>query len=224
MRPNRSAAMLEDVTSSTDKPTPAVPESVALLQRYQGGDEAALNELLERYYPRVLRIVNARLGPKLREKVDVEDIAQGTLMRATQALGNFEVREDASLIHFMAKLAQNEILHNAEHFGAQKRDVFREEGLEKHGATGSDSVFERPFVSDSTSPGSRAERREMAELVDECLSELNEDQREVILLRDYAGGSWKFVAESLERPSPEAAMQLYQRARITLAAIVQRRI
>ena len=211
------------MTCPPNEPTPAVPESVVLLQRYQDGEEAALNELLERYHPRVLRIVNARLGSKLRGKVDVDDIAQGTLMRAMQALKDFEVREDASLIYFMAKLAENEIRHMAEHFGAQKRDMLREEGLELQGANADDSVFDQPLVSDSTSPGSKVERREMAKIVDECLSELNEDQREVILLRDYAGGSWKLVAESLGRPSPEAAMQLYQRARIALAARVQRR-
>lgn len=202
----------------------ATPESVLLLKRYQTGDEDALNELLARYYPRVLRIVGARLGPQLRGKVDVEDIAQDTLLSAAKSLGDLEIAEDASLICWMASVAENQVRRAAEHFGAQKRDMGREEGLVRPTPGAEDSTLDVQLVSESTSPGSRVERAEMSGIVDECLAQLEEDQREVILLRDYAGGSWKFVAERLQRPSPDAAMQLYRRARIELAEKVQLRI
>jgi hypothetical protein len=46
----------------------------------------------------------------------------------------------------------------------------------------------------------------------------------VILLREYAGGSWAFVAEELGRPSAGAARQLYLRARDELRERVRRRV
>lgn len=47
--------------------------SLVLLERYQGGDEAALNKLMTRYYPRVERIVRARMGGFLRSRMEVEE-------------------------------------------------------------------------------------------------------------------------------------------------------
>jgi RNA polymerase sigma-70 factor (subfamily 1) len=208
---------------SPDREPVVTPESVLLLKKYQTGDEDALNELLARYYPRVLRIVSARLGPALRGKVEVEDVAQETLMSAAKSLGDLEIAEDASLICWMASVAENQVLRAAEHFGAQKRDMHREEDLARPKPGSEESTFDVALVSESTSPGSRVERSEMSRIVDECLAQLPEDQREVILLREYAGGSWSFVAERLQRPSADAAMQLYRRARISLAEKVQLR-
>jgi len=199
------------------------PESVLLLRRYQTGDEDALNELLARYYPRVVRIIGARLGPALRGKVEVEDVAQETLMSAARSLGGLEIAEDASLICWMASVAENQVRRAAEHFGAQKRDMHREQELVRPSQDAEASTFDVDLVSESTSPGSRVERIEMSRIVDECLAELPEDQREAILLREYAGGSWTFVAERLQRPSADAAMQLYRRARVSLAERVRLR-
>ncbi|MDP6764070.1 MAG: sigma-70 family RNA polymerase sigma factor, partial [Planctomycetota bacterium] len=148
---------------------------------------------------------------------------QEALIRASQNLATFEKREDATLIDWLAKIVENEVLRQAEHFAAQKRDPRREEALDRPtaGETGLDLA---DALGDETAgPVTRVSRAELAEIVDECLTELPEDHREVILLRDYAGGSWSFVAERLDRPSADAAMQLYRRARIALAERVRRR-
>jgi RNA polymerase sigma-70 factor (ECF subfamily) len=204
------------------QPSPE-PNSVSLVRRYQDGDEGALNALLTRYYPRVERIVRARLGPRLRAKVEVQDVAQGAMIRAIKHIQTFEMRDDASLINWMARLVENEILGLAGHYGAQKRNTDLEEPLEGLPAGDGDSGFDRELARESTSPGSRVARRELEDIVDECLAQLPEKQREVILLRDYTGGSWEFVAESLGSPSGDAARQFYRRARIELATLVQQR-
>ncbi|HJP01193.1 MAG TPA: RNA polymerase sigma factor [Planctomycetota bacterium] len=210
-------------TPQGESPSPPETHSVALLQAYQDGDEEALNRLLARVYPRVERIVQARLGPALRAKVDAQDVTQESLIRALQGLKSFELREDASLIDWLSKIVEHEVLHQVEHFAAQKRDAHREERLERYRTDGQDFEFARELVDESAGPGTKVSRKEMAQIVDECLSEVRIEHREVILLRDYAGGSWSFVAERLERPSADAAMQLYRRARVELASKVQRR-
>jgi DNA-directed RNA polymerase specialized sigma24 family protein len=62
-----------------------MPETLTtqiLIERAQGGDRAALNELCARYQDRVLAAVRLRMGAKLRRKVGSSDIVQNVLMGA----------------------------------------------------------------------------------------------------------------------------------------------
>ncbi|MAF67119.1 MAG: sigma-70 family RNA polymerase sigma factor [Planctomycetota bacterium] len=214
---------MHDNAPDAAPPPPAESRSSFLLRAYQAGDSEALDRLLSRVHPRVERIARARLGHTLRGKVDALDVTQEALLRASQHLADFEEREDASLIDWLAKIVENEVLRQAEHFAAQKRDLRREERLDRYADPHWDSELPDELADETAGPHTRVSRGEMARLVDECLAELREEHREVILLRDYAGGSWSFVADSLGRPSADAAMQLYRRARIELADKVRRR-
>ena len=64
---------------------------------------------------------------------------------------------------------------------------------------------------------SQVANREREEILDECIAKLEAKHRDVILHRDYAGGSWEWVAEERGNTSSEAARKLYARARIELA-------
>ena len=196
---------------------------MSLLRRYRGGDKDALNELLIRYRPRLERMAFVRLGPSLRARVEVDDVLQAVLVAAMEGLETFEVREDASMIHWMAKLVENEIIRLARYFGAEMRNTNREAPIETCQQGGSDSGVSLQLATRSEGPVSRAARREMEAIMDECLAELPENHREVILLRDFADGSWEFVAEQIDSPSADAAKHLYQRAWAKLAIAVERR-
>jgi DNA-directed RNA polymerase specialized sigma24 family protein len=96
---DRLPAMADDITQSLD-----------LVLRAQGGDQASLNRLCERYYDRVRRIVRLRLGSRLRESVDSGDILQETFLAAVRSIENFEMREEASLINWLSRLAERQII------------------------------------------------------------------------------------------------------------------
>lgn len=198
--------------------------SVSLLRRFQGGESRALNELLDRYRPRIERIALARLGPKLRTKVDVQDVVQEVLVRAIDGLDDFELREDAALIDWLARLVQNEVIRLARHFGADKRDLERENPMHGQRPAGDDSTLSPDLILDSCGPRTKAEQRELETIIDDCLSLMDEAQREIILLRDYAHASWEFVAEQLKTSSVGAAQQLHRRAWAKLVAAVERRL
>ena len=53
-------------------------------------------------------------------------------------------------------------------------------------------------------------------ILDACLHELSPDHLEVIVLRDFAGGSWEWIAKELHRSSEGAARELHHRAVIAL--------
>jgi len=197
--------------------------SLVLLERYQGGDEAALNKLMTRYYPRVERIVRARMGGFLRSRMEVEDVLQQVFVRAMRDMGGLELREDAALIHWLARLVENELANLARDQKAIKRDARREHALEQLANTGMQSTLAFDLSNGDPRLASQVANRELEEILDECIAKLEPKHRDVILHRDYAGGSWEWVAEELESASPDAARKLYARARIELAKLVDAR-
>ena len=203
--------------------TDPLTASLVLLDRYQGGDEAALDKLMTRYYPRVERIVRARMGGFLHSRMEVEDVLQQVFIRAIRDIQELELREDAALIHWLSRLVQNELANLARDQKALKRDARREQAIEQPTMGGLNSVPKIELSNGDPRLMSQVANRELEEILDGCISELEPKHRDVILHRDYAGGSWEWVAEQLESPSPEAARKLYSRAMIELSKLVEER-
>jgi len=190
-----------------------------LLERYRAGDKLALQVLVERYYPRITRIVRVRMGPFLLEREMVEDVVQDVLVRILEGLEGYEPRSDARWIDWVARLAQNEIANHARRERTQKRNALARQ-VRSHAESAQD--WDAPAA--TTGVEASASRREAAALVDRCLGELAEAHREVILWRDYAGADWKTVAEQMGRPSAEACQELHRRARRDLGRRLQGRL
>jgi RNA polymerase sigma-70 factor (ECF subfamily) len=199
-----------------------ITQSLDLVLRAQQGDHGALNRLCERYYDRVRRIVRLRLGARLRESVDSGDILQETFLAAVRSLDSFEMREEASLINWLSRLAERQIIAAADYHGAKKRDNRRNVTLS--GAIGDTQNLRAPL----TFPDARDRRpldaiasQEEQRIVEGCLEQLPEEYRELILLRNYAGASWESVAEETGRPSAAAARMMHARALIELGKLVR---
>lgn len=197
--------------------------SVELVRRAQAGDATALERLYERYYDRVRRIVRVRLGRGLRSHVDSGDILQNTFVESIKGLDRFELREDASLIHWLGRIAENQIRAAADYHGAQKRDRAREVPLDGPGDSNDGADGAPELAADGTAPIDRLARAEDVELIESCLDDLRPEYREVILHRDYAGASWAEVADWIDAPSSDAARMLYARAISQLSSLVHRR-
>lgn len=194
--------------------------TIDLVREAQNGQSAARDELFQRYSDRVLGIVRARIGPKLRRNVESGDIAQEALIEALQALDRFETRGESSLIRWLATIVQNRISARAKFFGAERRSSAHEIALDGHGTDG-ESTIDPP--SRGKTPSLEVRNAEEQGLVEECLHELPENYRELILLRDYAGSAWEEVAESIGAASPDAARMMHTRARTQLGKLLQAR-
>ncbi|MEO6595514.1 MAG: sigma-70 family RNA polymerase sigma factor [Planctomycetota bacterium] len=194
-------------------------QTYELLARYRTGDAAALQVLAERYYPRVEAIVRARLGAALLSRETVADVVQDVFVRIVESAHRFEQRGNARWIDYVARMAQNEIANHARRESAQKRGGALARLLRSQG----DSISLLDVADDATSVGSKVARAEQHAILLLCLGELAEPYREVILLRDYAGGDWRTVAEQMGRPSAEACQELYRRARRELGVRMQAR-
>jgi len=215
----------------TDTPTtlpgstefPEIHRSLELLARAKDGDLAALNDLFARYQERLRRIIRVRMGAQVRRWVESMDIVQGTYEAAMRRLSEFEPHDTSSLMHWLSTIALNQIRGEVRHGTAQRRDRRLEVPLDPPAPPNKDTAG----FGDPPAPSADLARdlwlEEVREILDDAVAKLPDDQREVVLLHDYYGGSWEGVARALDR-SVEAARQLHYRAWIRLRGIAGPRL
>lgn len=194
-----------------------VRESMVLLKDAQGGDPKALNALLTRYFERVLRIVRARLGGKLRGRHDSMDIAQGAMVRVLQGLGKFEPKSEGALIQWMSKLVENEIRDLADYHDAKKRRLSKEIPI-LPSTTSRVGLESRLQDLSQKSPSQQVALGEDLLSLEKAMDKLGKE-REPILLREYAGLTFKEIAQELHL-SEDAARMRYVRAMDKLTDLV----
>lgn len=181
--------------------------TIDLVNRIQGGDDDAWNDLYGRYHDELLFAVRCRLGPGLRRHLQSEDVLQSVMRDALGDLHRFEPRGPGSLKHFLNVLITNKIRDRVDTYGAQKRAGT---------VPLTDSVA--AAVSDGT-PELRYHDAVRYERLERCMARLPEDMRQVVLLRKLEGLSSKDVAEMLEK-SDAAVRKLYSRALARLTALM----
>lgn len=216
----RGAASGEDEEPDDALPPPDLAASVDLVRLGQKGSSRAVNELFMRYIPRLQRILRIKIPAGLRAQVDADDVLQETLIVATRRLPELEVRTSASLLQWLAKIAEFEIKNRLEYLRAQKRDVARERILDNGSSDERPELF---IPGTDPTPSQDLARVELEQLVDRELQALEPaEYREVIVLRDYCEYDWEPLREALQRPTVAAVQDLYRRALKRLKERVER--
>jgi RNA polymerase sigma factor (sigma-70 family) len=200
---------------------PDITKTMELVRRAKDGDAVSLDRLIERYYERVRSIVRVRLGKRLRRYLDSGDVLQQTFKVAVESFDRFDMLDEASLINWLSKLAEHQITDAAASQNAARRNPDRVVPID--GETGDGEAQVREIEDDTTRPLDAVAFRDDRLLIEESLASIDDDYRELILLRDYAGHSWAAIAEATERPSPDAARMMYARAVFELGLAVRRR-
>lgn len=152
-------------------------------------------------------LIRARLGRNLRRRLESRDILQATLLKAFQGLERFEGSGSRSLMAWLGTIAVDEIRDQADFHGRQKRDMARDATLQ----TGMDPLARRLH-----GEVTRLQLEDEVERLIEALDELDEQHREVILLRSFEELSFAEIAERLGK-STGACKMLFARAKAALA-------
>ncbi len=83
--------------------------SLTLLERARAGDEEALNALLARYRPRLVRWLHGRIRPRVRTLCDTDDLAQNTLLKAVRNLQSFEPSHHDAFQNYLKRAVANAV-------------------------------------------------------------------------------------------------------------------
>ncbi|MCH7577061.1 MAG: sigma-70 family RNA polymerase sigma factor [Chloroflexi bacterium] len=138
----------------------------AIVDAAIGGDEAALAELYNLYFPRVYRYIIARMG----NPYDAEDLTEEVFLRVLDAIGRFQWRE-APFSAWLFRIAHNAVI-------SQRR---------KEGARGRSSPLSEALPVDSQGPEEMVANRLALNEVMKAADTLPEAQRRVIGYRFAAG-------------------------------------
>ena len=185
------------------------PQTRDLVHRAKEGCREALGTLFGRYYERIRKIVRQRLGYRLRELMESNDILQETFVHATRNFHRFEPIDDRSLINWLARIAETTIMGQAKYHRAVKRHC-------PVAMLPLDNEDSELIASNTGAPLEEMARRERAEWVHACIWKLPRQYREILILRHYAGLSWHQIASTHGRPSSDAARMMHAKAVLEL--------
>ena len=101
-----------------------MPGTTDLVNRIVHGDREALAELFSIYRPRLWRMVNFRLHPRLHGRVDADDVLQDAWLMAVERISYFQRdASHSSFIWFRMIVQQTLIALHRRHLGAEKRNA-----------------------------------------------------------------------------------------------------
>lgn len=193
--------------------------TLELLEAARVGDEDALNALFERYLPRTRRIVACRMGWRLKQVEEYDDLVQEAFLRIFQGLDQFEARSEGSFRQWVACCVERAIRDAARRSKRAKRGGDR---VRRLADLGNESLSESIFAGDSPTPSLVVGARELEERIEECLLKLPERYRELIVLRSFCEMSYAEIAEALGFDREGTARQAYSRAVAKLREMLDR--
>jgi RNA polymerase sigma-70 factor (ECF subfamily) len=182
------------------------PSVTTLLLEARGGSEQALNSLFEQCGERLLSLIRLRMGPKLRSRMESEDLLNATLLRAFRSFDSLEARNTPALMAWLGRIAESEIRDQADRLNAQRRDAAKEVALD----TGMGELAAR-----LRSQTSRLVLSESRAKLERAIGQLPDEYREIVLLRHYEELGYKEIGACLGK-SPDACRMLLARAMTAL--------
>lgn len=200
----------------------SLKETLSLIADAKKGDKAALESVCARYIGRVHKIVACRMGRELRGKAESMDIVQSVMIKAVRDIDAFNTASESKFINWLAKIVENTIRDKIDYFTAEKRSTAAEVQLVHETQGGGAGVTD---ITDKTSPTitEEVEGRQKLAILCDALDRVKENHREAIILRDYAGMTFKEMGGVLGC-SEDAARMLYVRSMDEITDILAEKI
>jgi len=184
-----------------------------ILRDVAGGDQQAVNRLMDRHREAVRRMVQLRLDHAVARRVDASDVVQDVMLEASQRLTDY-LRNPGMPFHlWLRQLALDRIIDmHRRHRGAQRRSVDREQNFSGVGSDEQSAADLAALLRDAElTPAAAALRKELQTRFVAALQQMDEGDREIIVMRHFEHLGNSEAAEALGLSAPAAGMR-YLRA------------
>ncbi len=201
---------------------PEQQQTEELLVLAKDGDQVAVNQLLERHRDALRHLVRMRLDQKIQRRIDVSDVVQDVLVEANRRLGRYMENPVLTFRLWLRQIARDRIIDaHRRHRVSAKRSVDREQALASPRGYDQSSIHLASLLGDNKlTPAANALQMEMARKVEAAITQLDERDCEIVVMRHYEHLSNQEIAQALELTEPAASMR-YLRAIRRLKAILQ---
>jgi RNA polymerase sigma-70 factor (ECF subfamily) len=192
---------------------PNPPETEELLIQARQGEAAAVDRLLERHREALRRMIDLRLDPALAQRLDASDVVQDVLLEASRRLHDYLQQSVMPFHLWLRHIAKDHVIDaHRKHRVAQRRSLDREQSLRRLVPGDRSSLdLAAEFFDHEPTPASAAMRHELERRLQTAVAELEDDDRDIILMRHYEQMSNQEVAALLGLTEPAASMR-YLRA------------
>ena len=188
---------------------PESDKTAELLAGAKAGDAEAGPQALERHRDALRRMVQMRLDRKVQQRVDVSDVVQDVIIEASQRLDDY-LKNPAMPFHlWLRHMARDRIIDmHRRHRVSAKRSVDREQQLVVNAAQDHSTIEIVAQICDrQMTPAAAATMRELAVRFEAAIEQLEEQDREVVLMRHFEQLSNQEVAQALGLSEPAASMR-----------------
>ena len=155
-----------------------------LLNRYLSGDRSAISQLIDRHSTRVRDYIRMMV----RDRDVADDILQETLIKVVRVIDEGRYADTGKFLSWVLRIAHNQVI---DYFRSQKGSRTVSEAEAGYNVLGTLRFAERTVEDRMVSEQIEADIRRLID----CLPE---EQREVVVMRYYAGMSFQEIAEQTE--------------------------
>ena len=185
-------------------------DDAALVEHARQGDETAFDHLVRRHQQQVYAVAVRMLG----DLDEAKDVAQDAFVRAYRSIATF--RGEAKFSTWMVSITMN-LCRNRRRWWARRRRVIAG-SIEETLQTEEKSVVMQ-VIDPLPTPAEVTERAELRVQLLGALAQLDQDSREVVVLRDVHGWSYEEIAQAAGCELGTVKSRL-NRARLKLCALL----
>jgi RNA polymerase sigma-70 factor (ECF subfamily) len=202
---------------------PDAEKTRSLLDRVEKGEAAAVDDLLAGHREPLRRAVELRLDPALARRVDASDIVQDVLLEANRRLREYLQNPTMPFHIWLRHLAKDRLIDaHRFHRKAQRRSLDREQAIQPPAWAQSSSIqLIAQLLDPEKTPATAAVQQELERKLQSAVAELDDADREVILMRHYEGLGNQEVAAALELTEAAASMRYLRALRRLRTALLQ---
>jgi len=174
-----------------------------LIRKVTNGHPEAFSEIVRRYQDKIFNAVFRQVG----DYNDAHDIVQQAFLNAYRNLKSF--KEESNIGTWLYRIAFNQSVSFFRERG-RKRAVSFNRGASEDGDTS--SAYEPETHADPSAGTARAELRDR---IQEALQTLDDESRQIVVLREFEGCDYAEIARILQIPIGTVRSKLH-RARLAL--------
>ncbi|MFO0915546.1 MAG: sigma-70 family RNA polymerase sigma factor [Pirellulales bacterium] len=184
-----------------------------LLDGVRAGETDAAGKLLERHRESLRRLVMLRLDRRIQQRMDASDIVQEVMLEANRRLATYLDNPCMPFHLWLRQMARDRIIDaHRRHRASHKRSVDREQSLAVAAAPDRSTMELAAQICDQElTPAAAATMEELYRRFVLAIDQLEESDRDVILMRHFEHLSNQEIAQALELTEPAASMR-YLRA------------
>jgi RNA polymerase sigma-70 factor (ECF subfamily) len=191
-------------------------ETEHLLQQVRQGNRQSFEQLLAQHRPYLRQLVELRLDPRLRPRVDPSDVVQEAQMEAVRRLDAYLERAPMPFRLWLRQLAYDRlVMMHRRHLKAARRARGLEIGLPEQ----SSLLLAQQLLAADPTPSQKLNQQELARIVHQAVAQLPDADREVLLMRTFEGLSFDEVGYLLGI-DPATARKRHGRALLRLHKIL----